>query len=343
MIDADLRHPTLLVGSFPYRDARETLTVSGPLLAGVAKRLSDGEAQGWTIFAARSIPSGAGIEPDDDFTQLPNRRIQMYRVRNGATAADIRFEPAGYEDIVISSYAVFRELRDAGVIAPGTRLQQSLPTPLGVIGQHFGAQDIPVVLDAFQAAHFADVRRLLERVPHRDLALQWDVAVEVISSLERRDPVFAELYPLEAVANLVAQAVDAIPLEVEVGIHLCYGNPGGHHIQEPYDLANVVELANAVAEKVHRRLNWVHMPVPIDRDDAAYFAPLRALRLAGDTEFYLGLVHLGDGVEGGTRRIRAASTVCSSFGIATECGFRYVPAADVPTLLELHRQLGRVN
>jgi hypothetical protein len=343
VIDSGVRHPTLLVGSFPYLDARETLSASGPGLAGVAKRLSDGEAQGWTIFAARTIPGGEGIEPDDDSTLLPNRRIQKYRVKPGTTAAGVRFKPAGYDEIVAASYAVFRELRDAGVIAPGTRLQQSLPTPLGVIGQHFQARDIPLVIDAFQAAHFADVERLLARVPHHDLALQWDVAVEVISSLEGRDPVFAELYPLEQIARRVAAAVDLIPAAVEVGIHLCYGNPGGHHIQEPRDLANVVALANAVAAKVRRQLNWVHMPVPIDRDDAAYFAPLRDMVLDSKTEFYLGLVHLGDGVAGGTRRIHAAKAARADFGIATECGFRYVPVADVPALLQLHRTLGSVE
>ncbi len=337
-----MSHPTLLVGSFPYSDARETLNVSGPLLAGTAKRLTDGEAQGWTVFAARTIPNGAGIEPDDDFTDLPNRRIQKYRVRSGATATDIRFRPAGYEEIVAASYAVFRELRDAGVIAPGTRLQQSLPTPLGVVGQHFRTEDIPIVLGAFQAAHLTDVERLLTRVPHRDLALQWDVAVELVTSLERLDPVFAELYPVETIADLIATAIDAIPSDVEVGMHLCYGNPGGRHIIEPRDLANCVKLANAVAKKVQRVLTWVHMPVPIERDDDAYFVPLRELALDDRTELYLGLVHLGDGVAGGTRRINAAKTVRSEFGIGTECGFRYVSAADVPALLQLHRELGRI-
>ena len=342
MLDAGVKRPTLLVGSFPYRDARETLSVSGPMLAGVAKRLTDGEAQGWTVFAARSIPNGEGVERDDDFTDLPNRRIQKYRVRNGAGAGDIRFSPAGYDEIVASSYAVFRELREAGVVAPETRLQQSLPTPLGVVAQHFRAEDVPLVLEAFQTAHLADVERLLKRVPHRDLALQWDVAVELVTSLEGLDPVFAELYPLDAIAKLIAFAVDAIPSDVEVGMHLCYGNPGGRHIIEPRDLGNAVKLANAVAKNVHRQLTWVHMPVPIDRDDEAYFVPLGDLALDTGTELYLGLVHLSDGVEGGTRRINAAKTMRSEFGIGTECGFRYVPAAEVPSLLELHRQLGRI-
>ena len=232
--------------------------------------------------------------------------------------------------------------RDAGVIAPGTRLQQSLPTPLGVTAQHFKSEDVPRVLDAFQSAHFADVARVLEHVPPGDLALQWDVAVELVSALEHQDPILADRYPLDAIAERIATAIDLVPAGVEAGVHLCYGNPGGRHVLEPRDLGTAVALANAVAAAASRPLTWVHMPVPIERDDDAYFAPLRDLTLTNETELYLGLVHLRDGVEGGTRRINAAKKVRAGFGIATECGFRYVPVADVERLLALHRQLGRL-
>jgi hypothetical protein len=337
-----MERPTLLVGSFPYSDARETFSVSGPALNGVAKRLTDGEAQGWTMFAARSIPDADGIERDASFLDLPNRRVLKYRVRDGAVKSDIRFAPAGYEQIVSSSYAVFRELREQGVIAAGTRLQQSLPTPLGVVAQHFNAHDVPAVLDQFQSAHFSDVERLLGIVPHRDLALQWDVAVEIVEVVEGRSEFLAAHFPMEALAGRIAAAIDIVPVEVEVGIHLCYGNPGGRHIMEPHDLRKVVDLTNVVLQHVHRPLSWVHMPVPIERSDDAYFAALRDLAITGQTELYLGLVHLRDGIEGGRRRIAAAKEARSAFGIGTECGFRYVDREDVPALLELHRELGQV-
>ena len=49
-----LVRPTLLVGSFPYQTPLETLSVSGPALAGIAKRFTDGESQGWTRFPGSS-------------------------------------------------------------------------------------------------------------------------------------------------------------------------------------------------------------------------------------------------------------------------------------------------
>ena len=51
---------------------------------------------------------------------------------------------------------------------------------------------------------------------------------------------------------------------------------------------------------------------------------------------YLGLVHLGDGLEGTRRRLRAASNFVTDFGIATECGFGRRPVEQIVPLLQLH-------
>jgi hypothetical protein len=80
----------------------------------------------------------------------------------------------------------------------------------------------------------------------------------------------------------------------------------------------------------------MHLPVPRDRSDEAYFAPLRALKLHPETELYLGLVHFTDGVEGAQRRIAAAQSVVQRFGVATECGLGRRPAETIPDLLRIH-------
>src|ERR1700685_2584048 len=92
-----------------------------------------------------------------------------------------------------------------------------------------------------------------------------------------------------------------------------------------------------MAAGLRRPLNWVHMPVPRDRDDDAYFAPLRALRLPESTQLFLGLVHATDGIDGVRRRTAAARRSPPPFGIATECGFGRRPPQTVAALLELHR------
>ena len=83
----------------------------------------------------------------------------------------------------------------------------------------------------------------------------------------------------------------------------------------------------------------MHLPVPIERDDEAYFAPLQGLDLPDGTDLYLGLVHHEDGVEGAMRRIAAASTAASRFGIATECGLGRGPEERTAPLLDLHARI----
>ncbi len=129
---------------------------------------------------------------------------------------------------------------------------------------------------------------------------------------------------------------NAVPADVELGYHLCYGDMNHRHSVEPRDTALMVEVANALSHGLKRKLNYVHMPVPRDRFDDAYFAPLAGLATGPETELYLGLVHMTGGEEGVRRRIAAASRVRSDFGIGTECGFGRRPPETVVPLLRLH-------
>jgi hypothetical protein len=108
--------------------------------------------------------------------------------------------------------------------------------------------------------------------------------------------------------------------DVELGFHLCYGDLDAKHFIEPVDATKMVELANLIVRSVSRPITWLHMPVPIDRIDDAFYAPLKSLQLRDETELYLGLVHAQDGVEGTRRRIETAKRFVPTFGIASECG-----------------------
>lgn len=92
----------------------------------------------------------------------------------------------------------------------------------------------------------------------------------------------------------------------------------------------------------HRGLpsrNRLHPPpVPIDRDDETYFAPLRYLSLQPGTELSLGLLHKEDGIEGARRRMATARAVVSKFGVASECGMGREPSHAIIGLLDLHTE-----
>ena len=95
----------------------------------------------------------------------------------------------------------------------------------------------------------------------------------------------------------------------------------------------------SIAARIARPVNWVHLPVPRDRDDDAYFAPLTNLNLGEETELYLGLVHFTDGVAGTQRRIDAAQRVVTTFGVATECGFGRRSPETIASLLQIHTEV----
>jgi len=135
-----------------------------------------------------------------------------------------------------------------------------------------------------------------------------------------------------------------VPVEVELGVHLCYGDFGARHFVEPKDAVRMVDFANALARSSRHPLAYIHMPVPIDRRDDGFHRPLRDLKLGQGTELFLGLVHAKDGVEGAKARIAAARRYVPEFGIATECGMARARSEEtVRTLLKIHADVCAAN
>jgi hypothetical protein len=86
-------------------------------------------------------------------------------------------------------------------------------------------------------------------------------------------------------AEQAAQLAPALPDDVEIGFHLCYGDhppsegERGQHGADPEDAGVLVGLANALSTAVTRSFQWIHAPVPIKRDDEFYFRALGDLKL----------------------------------------------------------------
>jgi hypothetical protein len=137
-------------------------------------------------------------------------------------------------------------------------------------------------------------------------------------------------------AAILAQLGDHVPADIELLYHFCYGDSNHRHVVEPTDMGDMVELANRLARTVRRSIDLIHMPVPRNRDDDAYVAPLARLALKPETRLSLGLVHYTDGIEGARRRVAAATRYVNDFSVATECGFGRRKPDTIPALLQLH-------
>jgi hypothetical protein len=189
---------------------------------------------------------------------------------------------------------------------------------------------------AYEAQLLAELERVCGGIPHDQLAIQWDTAVE-FGILEGIFP--AHLTdPRRDIVERLVRLGERVPEAVELGYHRCYGDSGHRHFTQPKDTDLLVSVANAACAGLGRRVDWIHLPVPRERDDAAYFAPLQGLALHAGTDLYLGLVHYTDGLEGTRRRMATAAQVVEDFGIGTECGLGRRPAETVVPLLRLHRE-----
>ncbi len=183
----------------------------------------------------------------------------------------------------------------------------------------------------------AEVAALVRHIPHKDLCIQWDVCNEmVIWDGQPSDAVPSNVSHDEIIARM-QRLCAAVPDDVELGLHLCYGDFGAKHFVEPKDAARMVDFANALTKAIKHKLAYIHMPVPVDRSDDAFYRPLRDLKLGDGTALFLGLVHAKDGVAGTKARIAAARRYAPDFGVATECGMARARSEEtVRTLLKIH-------
>ena len=328
----------LLVGSVPLASAIEVFTAVADALGQFVPRIPDGETGerlGWIAWTRDHLRQSPSLEA------IGRRGEPGPRFRVKDATGDIDLGPLQYAPAAIRSYAEFRALKTQGKIPAHARFQVSLPTPFGIVFGLFPDADLATIWRLYEQRMLAEIAAIAEAVPTQELALQWDIAVETIAVLE--NPGNTQGVTADAVARSIAQLSNQIPAAIELGLHICYGDRDGHHFIEPKDLGVAVAFANRLFALIPRPLGWLHMPVPKDRADDAYFAPLENLRLRAGTQLYLGLVHLGDGVPGATRRMRAAGRFVKAYGIATECGLGRRPAETIPALLALHRDVATLN
>jgi hypothetical protein len=338
------QHPCIhFVGSIPLPDAetvfRTLAAAAGPYLL----RLPDGETgirKTWIRFLQGVLAENPAIQVADDvppfkFTQWDGkllREIPRLRITPGA-APDPASIDTGYAEMAIASWGLFERLQTEGVIPPKVRFQVSLPTPIAPIYNNMVPSDRPKLLPVLTEHLIGEVAKIAAAIPPDRLAVQWDVCQEVLALEGYYEPGPVD-FRSETLPVLI-RIGNAVPAAIELGYHLCYGSPADEHCVQPKDMGIMVEIANAVAAGIGRPIQFFHMPVPKDRTDDDYFAPLDHLRLAPGTALYLGLVHYDD-ASGDRARLDAARRHVHVCGIATECGMARGDPARLAGLLAAH-------
>lgn len=336
----------MLVGSIPYDTAEQVFRAVGPTLGPHMPFIPDGEI-GERIYwinqlAYRVFHGHPDIEtierPIDEngveawrSQQLGTNSRWIFKVKMGVK--QVKFgDPGwrlGYARDAINSYFVFKTLRDQGVIPAGVRFQVSIPLTASAIRLFFpGAEDYPLIRDGFTESLHHEVTKIFDNIPHEDLAIQWDCAIED-TVIEKALTDAGGLYPeVQRIADdLFAPAGEVsahIPAEVQLGYHACYGTATGWPVREPADLTGCVLLCNAAVTASGRQVDFLHMPTVAGTTEA-YVAPLANLD-AGGARVYMGLIHAMHEDGGMRRQMELIKSHIPDFGVAAPCGFGRGPA-----------------
>lgn len=329
-----------LVGSIPLSSTDEVFHKIPAALPDRLFSIPDGETgtrANWIGWQIPFFPKDA-IRPTLGGPELP--------ADYSATFTQSSLEPTQYDTQALTSYKQFIKLRDAGIIPKGVRFQVSLPTPYACIQGHIKPEFQAQLEPFYEQRILESLASIIREIPSHDLALQWDLCFETTALENARGRLTDEFFKAhfkpvkEGLLDRIERICADIPSEIPLGFHLCYGDLGHRHFIEPEDLGLLVDFANGILGRLgERTVGWFHVPVPKERDDMAYFEPLRGLEASKDTRLYLGVVHANDKA-GTLRRIKAAREVVQrEFGVSTECGIGRTPAEELDSILRIAKEV----
>jgi len=336
----DLLH---FVGSIPLDSSADVFRRLSGEVSAFLRRIPDGETgerARWIRFQQTMLEGHPAIEVDAAEPPLPVlqsdgtvlREIRRVRLKPDVDAEGVEFD-TGYDRAALGSYETFRRLRDEGTVPPGVRFQLALPTPMATGLMYVSPNGRERYLRCYERCLLRALGTIAASIPHDELSIQFDVCQEVLM-FENYFPEGNAGYKVP-IFQQFARLAAAVPGDVELGFHLCYGSPGDQPLIRLHDAKVLVELMNGIGASVERPVHFIHIPVPRHAGDA-FFAPLVDWRRPAGTHLYLGLLQYDDAA-GNEARIAAARRVVQDFGVGAECGFGRTDPKRVPGLLAGHR------
>ena len=174
--------------------------------------------------------------------------------------------------------------------------------------------DAEVLLPIARAALWGEIEGILKAIPAEDLTIHLDVAMEAEKEEYVRRPQdfdtpiqTAFYWTHEQMADSVAWLANRVPVEVELGFHIC--SIWHHWPDSGQDNAVLVDTANGLSRRITRPIAYIHIPLIPEHDKPEDYAPFKQLALHPETKLILGLVNLADGLEAPRRDHACANRV----------------------------------
>src|ERR1043166_4808017 len=266
-----------LVGSIPLRDASDVFETVSAALGPRLPRIPDGETGeriSWLNWLEGVFANHRDFEPANskNVDARGGEGVNLYRLKPGISPDKVVLDTLRHADIHIASYRDFKRLKDAGKVPAHTRFQVDLAHPVSVVRKFVVPEQVPALEPVYERAIIGEVEKMARAIPHDQLAIQWDVASGVFSHLEWNKPTrFGKDREemLQFFSEWCIRLGNAVPKDVEVMFHLCYGDFRHKHLVEPTDLSMCVAFANRVSAGMGRPIALFLMPVPRTPPDDA--------------------------------------------------------------------------
>lgn len=328
----------LLLGSMPYQDEREAMSVALGKLGPSLVSLPDGEigersdaypvgdraawvgtimdrcerdTTAWKVLKpARRNETGTAEDYDAFYRLKPLHKPSEM-------AAHIDF---GWRDFARESYPIFRQLRDEAGL-PDLKFQVGLPTALGVTFGMLSPVNAMRYAPAFNTRLAFEANDISGFVDPGDLVFQLEVPGEM--AMAYKLPTRAVKVATRTVLGLVRQIEPRAPF----GIHLCFGDLNNKALIDASTLDKMVAFSNSIVDQwpSTHALDYVHVPLAEAADppplDPEWYQPLREMNLPAGTRFVAGFVH-DKRTEDEHRQIRSIveSLRGGPVDIASSCG-----------------------
>ena len=131
---------------------------------------------------------------------------------------------------------------------PGMRFQVCLPTAMSSACMYVSPRAHDDYLRVYERSLLRALDDITAAIPHAELSIQWDICQEVL--------VFENYFPSRPadykarIFALLERLGAAVPADVELGYHLCYGSPADQHLVMPTDAGVLAELTRAIVAAV---------------------------------------------------------------------------------------------
>jgi hypothetical protein len=244
----------LLVGSIPLDTPQEVFQTFGGPLGRYLFAMPDGEVGPRRHWISRVHYQVLAAHPELDIVQRPGPdengverlfprhagEAWWFKVKDGVKR--VRFgDPGwrlGYARDAINSYFVFQVMKARGILPAHLRFQVSIPMVNSVLPPRIfpDPRDLDKIRPGYEAATRAEIETIVEKIPAKDLAIQWDCSTEVQDSYGAV-PGFPLDGAIERNLTQIRNLSPHIPPDAGLGYHFCFGTLGGWPRFRPDDLA----------------------------------------------------------------------------------------------------------